>query len=704
MSVALELTPVETLKGVGGQTAMRLHKLGINTVQDLLFHFPMRYEDRSRVIQIAQLKPGESALVVGKIESCELAGGYRRILVVKINDISGSLSLRFFHFSARQRESLVAGTFLACYGEPRWSTYDQGWEMIHPDVDPTEEGQVITSQGLMPVYPLTQGLYQKSLRHLMVQALDTLQAAPEDSALQEWLPEQVLLGTDFPPLKQAVQEIHSPPINLLSTDGQADTNDSVPAALAMQRIAFEELLAHHLSLGRCRQQFECKRGPQFKPRAALVADFLQQLPFSLTRAQQRVVGEIEADCTSGRPMMRLLQGDVGSGKTVVAACAALSAVSAGYQIALMAPTELLAEQHAASFKAWLKPVGVTLACLLGQHKGLQRKALLEQIENASASVVIGTHALFQEQVIFAQLGLVIIDEQHRFGVDQRMALLEKGSQNGLYPHQLIMTATPIPRTLAMLQFSDLRVSVIDELPPGRKPITTSVISSERRDEVIQRIQAWTQSGRQTYWVCTLIDESEVLQCEAAEKTAELLRQTLPEVRVALIHGRLKAEDKEQVMQAFKAHDIDLLVATTVIEVGVDVANAGLMVIENSERLGLSQLHQLRGRVGRGTEDSYCVLMYRGPLSKTAHQRLTIMRQTSDGFEIAECDLEMRGPGEFMGTRQAGEMQFRVADLGRDKGLLPKVLEAAKLIESEYPEHIEPLIMRWLGQSAQYFEV
>ncbi|MCK5872819.1 MAG: ATP-dependent DNA helicase RecG, partial [Methylococcales bacterium] len=387
-------------------------------------------------------------------------------------------------------------------------------------------------------------------------------------------------------------------------------------------------------------------------------------------------------------------------KTVVAACAALAVIDSGYQVALMAPTELLAEQHAANFKAWLAPLQISVSYLSGQQKGLQRKTLLEQIAAGSAAMVIGTHALFQEQVVFAQLGLVIIDEQHRFGVNQRLALLEKGTKEDLYPHQLIMTATPIPRTLAMLQFSDLQVSIIDQLPPGRVPVKTSVMTAERRDEVIQRIATWTQAGRQTYWVCTLIDESEILQGEAAEKTVKLLAQALPDVRVALVHGRMKADEKEQIMQAFKKHTIDLLVATTVIEVGVDVANAALMIIENAERLGLSQLHQLRGRVGRGSEASYCILMYKGPLSDTAHQRLSIVRQSSDGFEIAERDLEMRGPGELMGTRQTGEMQFRVANLDRDKALLPQVLAAAKLIERQYPEHIEALISRWLGTSAQ----
>jgi ATP-dependent DNA helicase RecG len=501
-------------------------------------------------------------------------------------------------------------------------------------------------------------------------------------------------------LAEAIKTLHAPD-NLVSISALQSGN--VPA---LKRLAFEELLAHHLSLRINRDKIKAWQSPVFKTDSGkeIVEQFLSSLPFKLTGAQQRVITEIEADCKLEHPMMRLVQGDVGSGKTIVSAYAALLALVSGYQVAVMAPTELLAEQHNRSFSAWFEGFQTKVVFLTGQLKGNARKAVLQDMADGSAGIVVGTHALFQESVNFHRLGLVIIDEQHRFGVHQRMALREKGQQGKTRPHQLVMTATPIPRTLAMLQYSDLDISIIDELPPGRKPIVTSVIPAERRSAVIERISSWVAKKRQVYWVCTLIEESEVLQCEAAEKTAEFLTNALPKIRIALIHGRMKSKDKDIVMQAFKNHQIDLLVATTVIEVGVDVPNAGLMVIENPERLGLSQLHQLRGRVGRGDDDSYCLLLYQSPLSDTAKQRLGILRDSNDGFLIAEKDLELRGPGEVMGTRQTGAVRFKVADLARDADLLDNIQQTGEQIFIHSPQAIQPLCDRWLGGSSDYAEV
>ncbi|MDD2761795.1 MAG: ATP-dependent DNA helicase RecG, partial [Methylomonas sp.] len=465
---------------------------------------------------------------------------------------------------------------------------------------------------------------------------------------------------------------------------------------ALKRLAFEEFLAHHLALLSSKQEYKNWQAPVFSVDTAAKQRFLERLPFALTSAQRRVIGEIEGDIGMPRPMLRLVQGDVGSGKTLVAAVSALTALRSGFQVALMAPTELLAEQHYRNFSTWFAETDASVLFLTGQSKGKARSAILQALADGSAGLVIGTHALFQDNVHFAQLGLVIIDEQHRFGVQQRLALRAKGHQDGRVPHQLVMTATPIPRTLAMLQYSDLDISVIDELPPGRKPVTTSAMPSERRNEVIARLGHWISQGHQAYWVCTLIEESEQLQCEAAEKTAQYLQQALPNMRISLVHGRMKAADKDRVMQAFKNGDSDLLVATTVIEVGVDVPNAGLMVVENPERLGLSQLHQLRGRVGRGNVDSYCLLLYQSPLSQAGKERLGILRTSNDGFVIAEKDLALRGPGEIIGNRQTGQIQFKIADIARDAALLDQVQEAAQLISKNHPSAIRILIERWTG--------
>ncbi len=693
---ALDTLPVSSLKGVGAHTLERLEKLGIKSVQDLLFHLPLRYEDRTQIIPLGQLRPGQQALVEGRVEVCELLGKGRRSLICRIGDGSGFVNLRFFYFTARQQAALKRGILLRCFGEARSGFY--GLEMAHPDYEPiTGNPPEQTETRLTPVYPLTEGVHQKTMRRLIGQALEWGAASPSaGNGLEDWIPPPVLKTLRFPPLFEAIHLLHRPP-----ADSSRENND---LTVAQRRLAFEELLAHHLSLCSFRAATRAQCAPVLKTSAAVAAAFRNRLPFPLTAAQRRVTGEIEADLVSGKPMLRLVQGDVGSGKTVVAAHIALAALSAGYQVAIMAPTELLAEQHRRNFAGWLEPLGFRVLLLVGKQKGRERQDVLNAIKSEQPGVVIGTHALFQEQVRFYRLGLVIIDEQHRFGVHQRLALREKGPRNGLYPHQLIMTATPIPRTLAMLEYADLDVSTIDELPPGRAPVHTAVIPASRRAEVISRIAAWIAQGRQVYWVCTLIEESDVLQCEAAEKTAALLAETLPDIRIALIHGRLKPLQKEAAMQRFKSRELDLLVATTVIEVGVDVPNASLMVIENPERLGLAQLHQLRGRIGRGPKESHCVLMYQPPLSELAKERLSILRETSDGFEIAERDLELRGPGEVLGTRQTGQLQFRIADLARDGPLLPHVKVAATTIQRDYPGHAQPLIRRWLGNAVRYADV
>jgi len=690
--------PVGILTGIGAQTANRLQKLGLCTLQDLIFHLPLRYEDRTRVYPICSLKPGMSVLISGKVEFTDILPRGRKSLICRISDGTGFISLKFFHFSASQHNALKPGTSISCFAEVRYGF--AGLEMVHPEYKViANPDDCITETRLTPVYPLTEGLGQNVIRKAVRQALDLCRQEPE--LLTDWIPESILKQYHYPSLADAIQTLHAPDE---SVSIEALQNGSVPA---LKRLAFEELLTHFLILRTTRNKTKAWQAPSFSVGAegkTATDHFLRSLPFKLTGAQQRVIAEIEADCRLQHPMMRLVQGDVGSGKTVVSAYAALLALTAGYQVAVMAPTELLAEQHKRNFSIWFEGFQTQVVYLTGQLKGNARKAVLQALEDGTAGIIIGTHALFQDSVHFHRLGLIIIDEQHRFGVHQRLALREKGQQGNIRPHQLVMTATPIPRTLAMLQYSDLDISIIDELPPGRKPIVTSVIPAERRADVIDRINGWVGKNRQVYWVCTLIEESEVLQCEAAEKTAETLTEALPNVRVALIHGRMKSAEKDAVMQDFKNHRIDLLVATTVIEVGVDVPNAGLMIIENPERLGLSQLHQLRGRVGRGSDDSYCLLMYQAPLSDTARHRLGVLRDSNDGFVIAEKDLELRGPGEVMGTRQTGQMHFKIADLARDSDLLDTVQQIGDSFFTHSPQAIQPLCDRWLGASTEYSEV
>ena len=690
----LDQIPVDRLKGVGPRLLERLRRLQIESVQDLLFHLPLRYQDRTRLRPLGELRAGEEALVEGAIEDAQIAFGRRRSLKVWLHDPSGGLMLRFFHFGRAQSEAMRPGRRLRCFGEVRQGP--QSLEMVHPEVQHADEGVQTVGDALSPIYPSTEGLQQLTWRALTDQALAMLIADP--ATLRDWLPAEMLEPLGLPPLTDALVYLHRPPID---ASAQALSERSHPAFL---RLAFEEMLAHQLALRRLRRQRRGLRAPRLNGDGALRQRLLAQLPFALTAAQRRVVDEIAADLARPLPMMRLLQGDVGSGKTVVAALAALQALEAGQQVALMAPTELLSEQHLRSLSSWLLPLGLDMAWLSGRHKGAERDAILARIAAGDARIVVGTHALFQDEVRFAKLGLAIIDEQHRFGVHQRMRLREKGEHDGTIPHLLIMTATPIPRSLAMALYADLDLSVIDELPPGRTPITTVAMPDTRRDEVIERVRQACAAGRQAYWVCTLVAESEALQAQAAEDTAAALRASLPELRVGLVHGRVRAAEREPVMSAFAAGALDLLVATTVIEVGVDVPNASLMIIENPERLGLAQLHQLRGRVGRGPVESFCLLLYHPPLSAAARERLGILRRETSGFVIADADLRMRGAGEVLGTRQSGMAQFRLADPLRDESLVPTAQRAADQLLSTHPERVEPLIGRWLGHRDEYGQV
>jgi ATP-dependent DNA helicase RecG len=614
---------------------------------------------------------------------------------VDIHDESGRLLLRFFHFSPALQKRLTRGTRIRCFGEVRQGPI--ALEVIHPEIQIlTDVPTPTVDQHLTPVYPTTEGLHQIYLRNLSDQALAWLKQANQE--LTDWLPETYLPDPIDCELKAALHYIHRPP-----PDADVDLLQNARHP-AQQRLAFEELLAQQLSLVRLRTQVRQLSAYRLPSAGRLFERLQSQLPFSLTAAQRRVIEEITQDLATPYPMQRLVQGDVGSGKTIVAAAACLQAVEAGYQAAIMAPTELLAEQHFHSYTQWFTPLNLSVVRLTGKQKPLVRKASLEMINSGEAAVVIGTHALFQEGVNFNRLALVVIDEQHRFGVHQRLALRAKGLQQGTYPHQLIMTATPIPRTLAMTAYADLDYSVIDELPPGRSPVKTVALPNSRRQTVIERVSHACERGRQAYWVCTLIEESEALQCQAAEDTATLLINSLPHLKIGLIHGRMQTQEKETIMSRFKAGEIQLLIATTVIEVGMDVPNASLMIIENPERLGLAQLHQLRGRVGRGSLESSCVLLYQSPLSDSARRRLQTLRQTNDGFEIAKADLELRGPGEVLGTRQTGMLQMRLANLVRDQALLPLVQTTAKKLIANYPENVEPLILRWLGDSAHYGQV
>ncbi|MDO6706350.1 ATP-dependent DNA helicase RecG [Photobacterium sp. 1_MG-2023] len=685
----LETIALTELSGVGAKMAEKLNKIGLHTVQDLLFHLPLRYEDRTRIWPIAEIQPGQHLTVQGEVLSNAISFGKRRMLTVRISDQSGALTLRFFNFNAAMKNALSEGKQVKAYGEIRRGQH--GPEIIHPDYKVFSETTALAvEETLTPVYPTTDGLRQLTLRNLTDQALKLLDKAAVTELLPEGLYDRQMT------LAQALHVMHRP-----TPDVSLDQleNGEHPA---QKRLILEELLAQNLSMLAVREKGQQHQAWPLPPSETLKQQLLAGLPFSPTGAQQRVTADIENDLAKPVPMMRLVQGDVGSGKTLVAALAAIRAIEHGYQVALMAPTELLAEQHALNFAQWLAPLGIQVGWLAGKLKGKARETELARIESGEAKMVVGTHALFQQQVIFSNLALVIIDEQHRFGVHQRLELREKGANEGRYPHQLIMTATPIPRTLAMTAYADLETSVIDELPPGRTPIQTVAVSDTRRADIIERIRAACLSeGRQAYWVCTLIDESEVLEAQAASDTATELTAQLPELKIGLVHGRMKAAEKQDVMQRFKAGELHLLVATTVIEVGVDVPNASLMVIENPERLGLAQLHQLRGRVGRGSVASHCVLLYHAPLSKTAQQRLGVLRESSDGFVIAQRDLEIRGPGELLGTKQTGIADFKVADLVRDQHLIPQVQKMARYLHDQYPSNAKAIIDRWLGNKENY---
>ncbi|MEN4892243.1 ATP-dependent DNA helicase RecG [Erwinia billingiae] len=685
----LDAVPLNSLSGVGASQAGKLAKLGLVTVQDLLLHLPLRYEDRTQLYAINDLLPNIYATVEGEVLQSDISFGRKRMLTCQISDGSGILTLRFFNFNAGMKNSLSPGKRVTAYGEVKRG--QRGAEIIHPEYRiQGDHSGVELQETLTPVYSTTEGIRQATLRNLTDQALALL----DTCAIAELLPPELSQGMIS--LKDALRTLHRPPPDMALADLESGKHP------AQRRLIMEELLAHNLSMLAVRAGAQRYHALSMPARHDLSNKLLAALPFSPTGAQARVVREIEQDLVHDYPMMRLVQGDVGSGKTLVAALTALNVIAYGKQVALMAPTELLAEQHANNFRQWFEPLGIEVGWLAGKQKGKARLAQQEAIASGQVSMIVGTHAIFQEQVQFNGLALVIIDEQHRFGVHQRLALWEKGEEQGFHPHQLIMTATPIPRTLAMTAYADLDTSTIDELPPGRTPVTTVAIPDTRRPDIIARVKsACSDEGRQAYWVCTLIEESEQLEAQAAEATWEELKLALPELNVGLVHGRMKPSEKQAVMQAFKLGEIHLLIATTVIEVGVDVPNASLMIIENPERLGLAQLHQLRGRVGRGSIASHCVLLYKAPLSKTAQKRLQVLRDSNDGFVIAQCDLEIRGPGEMLGTRQTGNAEFKVADLLRDAAMIPEVQRVARHIHQHYPTQAQSLIERWLPETQRY---
>ena len=681
------------LTGVGPALKKKLARLVLHRVEDLLFLLPNRYEDRTSLTKIGSLQAGKRAVACGEVLLAEVVYRGRRNLLVRVGDGTGQLTLRFFHFSRQQQAQFAAGVSVSCFGDVRAGP--AGLEMVHPEYRVLKPDQnPVLSDALTPIYPTTEGVQQGRLRNLAGQALKIAKSSPP----AELLPDDIRKKYNMPALFDALLYLHQPPpdADLASIDAGNHP--------CQQRLAFEELLAHYLSLRNLRDIARTAGASMLSAGSELTERFIDSLPYQLTAAQNRVIDEITGDIATAFPMLRLIQGDVGSGKTVVAAVACLKAIASGVQVAVMAPTELLAEQHWQTFSDWFRPLGIDVAWLSGSQRQAERRQSLQAIASGHAKLVIGTHALFQEGVSFDHLAFVIIDEQHRFGVHQRMALREKGEQGQGHPHQLVMTATPIPRTLAMAAYADLDTSIIDELPPGRQPVQTVAMPETRRNEVIERVRSACNSGQQAYWVCPLIEESDILDYQAAEASYKMLTEALPDLRVGLIHGRMKSAQKDKLMSAFKSGEIQLLVATTVIEVGVDIANATLMIIENSERMGLSQLHQLRGRVGRGGAQSHCVMLYKPPLGSLARSRLAVLRDTNDGFIVAQRDLELRGPGEVLGTRQTGLPQYRIASLVRDAELMPRVQLAAESIRRTARAQGDAIMRRWLGDAGRYGKV
>ena len=686
------------LKGIGPAMADKLAGLGIYSALDLLFHLPSRYQDRTQIQPIAALRRGDAAMIEGEITQCKIAFGRRRSLLCTLRDNSGCITLRFFHFSSAQKQQLAEGARLRCYGE--CNVGRQGLELVHPEysaLPSSTNTESETADGEMPshltaIYPSSEGIHQQRWRNYIAAAF----AAVDRDQLRGLLPDHCLpteMAAGNGELYALLHDLHypDPSAAALLEQGQHP---------AQRKLALEELTARRLSFLLQRRQRQSAEANAVIAQPALEKRLLDRLPFSLTAAQRRVLEEIKTDLAQKAPMMRLLQGDVGAGKTVVAALAALHCIGAKQQVALMVPTEILAEQHADTLSSWLSPIGVTVSLLTGKISAAAKRQQLQAIQDNRISFIVGTHALIQKEVAYHQLGLIIIDEQHRFGVEQRRQLQDKrGAAKAV--HQLIMTATPIPRTLAMTFYADLDYSVIDQLPPGRAAVETVAINNHKRGEVIASIAQACRENRQAYWVCTLVEESETLQCQAAESTADELAAQLPDITVGLIHGRLNSEQKQQLMSRFRSGEIQLLVATTVIEVGVDVANASLMVIENPERLGLSQLHQLRGRIGRGRRESHCILLYQQPLSKNGRQRIEAMRSTSDGFKLAEYDLKMRGPGELLGSRQSGSATFRIADMERDSDLLEAAVIASDALDAEDPSTAAALVQRWCPLAGDY---
>ncbi|RLZ10073.1 ATP-dependent DNA helicase RecG [Acinetobacter sp. 2JN-4] len=678
------MSSVQQLQGVGASAATLLEKLHIFSTDDLLFHLPRDYEDRSTIIPMNQLVVGRSYLLEGEVRSVDFPPGKKKSLAALLQDDFGKVTLRFYHIYKGLTDRIQMGARLRIFGEVRVGA--RGLELYHPEIQVIHQHTALPQTQLTAIYPSTEGLTQPKLREYVRQALKH-----HSDDLPELLPSKYSNGYE---LKQALHYIHEPPIdaNMLQLN-----QGSHPA---QQRLIFEELVAHQISLLTRRAFIRQIAAPRFSSSKVLAKKLLEALPFQMTNAQKRVSKEILQDLKQDQPMLRLVQGDVGAGKTLVAAVAACHALEADWQVALMAPTEILAEQHYLNFKRWFEPLGIQVAWLSGKQKGKARTHAEQQIKEGHSQLIVGTHALFQDNVEFSKLGLVIIDEQHRFGVDQRLALRNKGVDQ-FTPHQLVMTATPIPRTLAMSAYGDLDTSVIDELPPGRTPIQTVTIPLDRREQVLQRIATNCREGKQAYWVCTLVEQSETLDAQAAEATYQEIRERFSDINIGLVHGKMKADEKQSVMQAFKDNQLQLLIATTVIEVGVDVPNASIMVIENAERLGLSQLHQLRGRVGRGATASFCALLYKVPLSQNGQERLSILRESNDGFVIAEKDLEIRGPGELLGTKQTGDMGFRVASLERDDHLLTQAHYVAEQILKDYPQHAAGLLKRWLPKAPRY---